>query len=55
MLKQAFWVTSKKVLLLCYNAQEVIIFILTLERSAFECRNIMILSTLKQRQNLMLK
>ena len=50
-----FWVDSKKVLFLCYDAQEVIIFILTLKRSAFERRNIIILSTRKQRQNLMLK
>ena len=50
-----FWVDSKKVLFLCYDAQEVVIFILTLKRSAFERQNIIILSTLKQRKNLMLK
>ena len=50
-----FWVDSKEVLLLCYDAQKVIIFILTLKRSAFERWNIIMLSTLKQRQNLMLK
>ena len=50
-----FWIDSKKVLFSCYDAQEVIIFILVLNRSAFECRNIIILSTLKQRQKFMLK
>ena len=40
---------------LCYDAQDVMIFVLTLKRSAFERRHIIILSTLKQRQKLMLK
>ena len=50
-----FWVDTKKVLLLCYDAQEVIIGISALKKSAFQSYNIIILSTLKQRKNLMLK
>ena len=45
--------TKNVVSLLCYHAQEVIIFILTLKRSDFKRRSIIILWTLKQRQNLM--
>ena len=44
--QRGFWVDTKKVLFLCYDAQEVIIFILKLNRSAFQRRNIIILSTL---------
>ena len=53
-LKQCWlWIDTKKVSLLCYHAQEFIIFILTLKRSDFQRRSIIILWTLKQRQNLM--
>ena len=54
-LKQCWlWIGTKKVVsLLCYHAQEVIISILTLKRSDFQRRSIIILWTLKQRQNLM--
>ena len=55
-LKQCrFWVDTKKVLLLCYDAQKVIIFVLTLKRSAFERWNIIILTILKQGQKIMFK
>ena len=55
-LKQCrFWVDTKKVLLLCYDAQKVIIFVLTLKRSAFERWNIIILIILKQGQKIMFK
>ena len=50
--QRCFGVDFKKVLLLCYDAQEVKIFTLTLKRSAFERQNFIISST---RQNLMLK
>ena len=44
-----------KKLFLCYGTQVVITFILTFKKSAFEPLNIIILSTLKQSQDLMLK
>ena len=50
-----FCADTGKVLFLCYEAQEVIIFILTLKRSVFQRRNNVILSTSKQPQNLTLK
>ena len=42
-------------LFLCYETQEVIIFILKLKTSVFQRRNNVILSTSKQPQNAMLK
>ena len=50
-----FCADTGKVLFLCYEAQEVIIFTLTLKRSVFQRRNNVILSTSKQPQNLTLK
>ena len=46
-----FWADTKKKLLLCYDAQEIIIFILKLKRSVFNHWN----NKQNQRQNLMLK
>ena len=55
-LKQCwFCADTGKVLFLCYEAQEVIIFILKLKTSVFQRRNNVILSTSKQPQNLTLK
>ena len=50
-----FCADTGKVLFLCYEAQEVIIFILKLKTSVFQRRNNVILSTSKQPQNATLK
>ena len=51
-----FGLAIKKFLFLCYNAWEIVIFILTFkEITVFQCHNYGILSTLKQRQNFMLE